>query len=128
MERTKALAALQDAADLCKMVEEMMAPGMAERLPSTQAGIRVAIRNVRESIVTARDSLARDLVAAARAARAEPSVNTASAAVEEDVELRRPEVMAPAQKPISHDALFSSGTRVLGRNDLRSTVEKLVEK
>jgi len=127
MERTKALAALQDAADLCKMVEEMMAPGMAERLPSTQAGIRVAVRNVRESIVTARDSLARDLVAAARAARAE-SIGTASATVEEDAELRKPEVIAPAQKPISHEALFSSGTRVLGRNDLRSTVEKLVEK
>lgn len=58
MDHSAALHKLMEAAALVGMVEELANPGTFERLsPSSLSGLRITLRNIRESIVASHDAL-----------------------------------------------------------------------
>ena len=120
MDRSRALNELSEAADLMRMVEELMA-GNPEKVAQCINGIRVTVRNARQAIVESHDALARELVAALRA---RPTTQEASS---------RNESSSVAQR----SPLFSEDSSVSGSNgaastpakrDLRSAIDKFVER
>lgn len=69
MDQSNALNRLLEAADLLKMVEDLTSPGGFERLSgSSVSGLRITIRNIRESVLASHDQLAGNFVNKAKVA------------------------------------------------------------
>jgi len=116
MDRSKALNTLLEAAELTKMIEELMSPHNADRLAHTFTGMRVTLRSIRERIVAGHEMLAREMVSGARA--------RTDAREEADIPHRpmiaasRPDIETPSERP-------ANGVNILnGRPGLRTTIEK----
>jgi hypothetical protein len=63
MVQREALKTLLEAADLISMVEDLFAPGVAEKLSAgSVSGMRLTLRGVRNAILEGHDILAADLV------------------------------------------------------------------
>jgi hypothetical protein len=111
MEESKALRKLMDAAELVSMLEELTSPGIVERLSnSSLSGLRLTLRNIRESIISGHDILAADYVERARMGVMTP---------------------APANKSLSENMNPPSTDPMktqMVRRDLRSSIEKFVDR
>ncbi len=66
MDQSKALQKLLEAADLTKMIEDLMDPSRSESILSSSSGIRITLKNIRETILSSQGVLAKDFVARAR--------------------------------------------------------------
>ena len=125
MEQSKAITKLMEVADLAAMVEDMMSPTMMSHLsPGSWAGMRVTMRNIRESLVACHDSLASDVVARARLSQpAESMAKTAapSGSLASRVELQREPARAQSINLTSPASASGEGAK---SRDLRSTLEK----
>lgn len=66
MEGSRALMKLLEAADLLGMVEEIGIGSGGEMSPLTRAGIRITLKNVRESLLASHDALVEELSESAR--------------------------------------------------------------
>ncbi len=66
MEQSKTLNRLAESADLVKMVEDLLATDRIDRVQSILSGIKVTLRNVRETILDTHDAFARDVIARAK--------------------------------------------------------------
>ncbi|MFM1848897.1 MAG: hypothetical protein RL417_2371 [Pseudomonadota bacterium] len=97
MEETRALLRLLEAADLIGMVEELSAHPRGELSPIARAGLRVTLKNVRESILASHDSLAQGLC------------------------------HKTAEPPRPTQSTEAPNTPRFERRDLRATIEKFIE-
>lgn len=119
MEQTRALAKLLEAAELIGMMEELSAPGREQLGPLTRIGLRITLKNVRESILSSHDTLAAEIVAAG-AAR---------------VELSSAGMASPPHAPASHNpggggaaaSPQAAPPPVTARRDLRAAIERFVD-
>ncbi|NLF25577.1 MAG: hypothetical protein GX589_07990 [Deltaproteobacteria bacterium] len=102
MEQSKALQALMEAGDLVKMLEEITSPAVLSSITAaSMAGVRVTLKNVRESILASHDVLASQVIQRAKV-QLESNPRTSVHSLKEDVPLTR-------------------------RRDLRDSIEKIVE-
>lgn len=119
MDRSKALNTMLEAAELSKMIEELMAPQGTDKLPVILSGMRVTMRAIRERILASHEMLAREMVNNAKL-RAEARDEN-EAAIRQSSALSRPELEAPAERPLSGSALLTN------RSSLRAALEKQSE-
>ena len=126
MDRSRALNELSEAADLMRMVEELMS-GNPEKVAQCINGIRVTVRNAREAIVESHDALARELVAALRARS-----NTQEGAPIARSEMNRSESTSAPRSPLfteeSSASASNAGANGNAKRDLRSAIDKFVER
>lgn len=117
MDRSRALNALAEAVELTRMVEELIAPSQGDKLAQTVGGIRVTLRNVRESILGAHDVLARELVQASRARSASSENDSQS------ISLRGKELEGATSRSVMLDnsSVISNNGQ---RRDLRSNLDR----
>lgn len=67
MDQSKALQKLTESADLVGMIEELIRTSQSDRLSSaTLSGMRVTLRNIRESILSSHDLFAGEFVSRTR--------------------------------------------------------------
>jgi hypothetical protein len=145
MEERKPLYKLTEAADLLAMIEELYAPQtMTKASAITLSGVRITLRTIREMILSSHDALVQDLMSKSREvsmarnapAAAAPQANTApasSAVTEASPEARAmlarleaAQQSAAASQPMVVNGERSSSPMV--RKDLRSSIEKFIEK
>lgn len=104
MDQSRALHKLHESADLLTMIESLLDPSVMQHIsPTTLAGVRITLRNVREEVLSSHDALASSFVARTRA----------------------PESSA-APSPIMKGSAPSSHEGDVKRRDLRATIEKAV--
>ncbi|MBX7145405.1 MAG: hypothetical protein K1X79_13225 [Oligoflexia bacterium] len=117
MEQSKALSRLLDAADLLAMLEDLTAGPTSSRMsPSVMSGLRLTIRNAREVILSSHDTLASTLVSKARG----------NVELSKDQETtKRADV--ESQSPLTARAQGESPT-IMKRNDLRASLERIIER
>ena len=114
MEEAKALQKLIEAGDLVRMVEDLLKPGVLEKLSaSSLSGVRITLKSVREGIILSHDALASDLVV--RAKTGAESVNIEQAAY----------LSTESDSGLS---LSGSQSGQLTRGDLRAALEKVVDR
>ena len=124
MDQNNTLHKLLEAADLAKMVEELIAPGNIERLsPASLSGVRVTLRSLRETMLSCHDLMAGDLVARARGrfdnANSQPIPSSVDAAQNAQSRAESPAIVRPpagAEQP-----------RMI-KKDLRSSLSQMVER
>lgn len=119
MDRSKALNGLVEAADLAKMIEEILSLG-ADRVPSTIPGVRITVKNLRERILASHDALARELISHAR-----NSTQTPAGSAQMESSYRPSYQGTPESDP---SPAVEMGSMAMKRRDLRSSLEKLTEK
>jgi hypothetical protein len=118
MEQSKALSRLLEAADFLSMLEDLTNPSVISKLNSgTISGLRLTIKNVRESVLASHDALAASLVAKSRASM---SANAASSA---ELNREKPEQQVSYQM-IQPEQIMPQTKR----HDLRASLERIVEK
>ena len=124
MDQSTALHKLLEAADLAKMIEELMAPGSLERLsPSGIAGARATLRNLRETMLACHDLMAGDLVARARSRYEGNMTSNAATSAENPAALQsRSDSPAIVRPPVMQDQ-----PRMV-KKDLRTTLSQMVER
>ncbi len=121
MEESRALKKLQEAADLIGMIEDLTSTTGIEKIsPASWAGLKITLRNVRESLVQSHDVLANDLVHRAR-----------GSAITRGVESRpEPSILSGSAKPADSAAIPSlteaQKQSLITRKDLRTSLEKFV--
>lgn len=126
MEESKALNKLIEAADLVGMVEELLSPTSTERLSaSAWSGIRITIRNIKDTIESSHSALAQDLVQRSRAAVGSPAASpineTAHPASDNGTKITNPVnfQLSPS----------SEAPRIqMTRKDLKASLEKFIER
>ena len=102
MEQSKALQALMEAGDVVKMLEEITTPAVLSSISAaSMAGVRVTLKNLRESILASHDALAGQVIQRAKV-QLESNLSTSIHSLKDN---------AP---PIR-------------RRDLRASIEKIVE-
>lgn len=125
MDQNTALHKLLEAADLAKMIEELVAPGSLERLsPASVSGVRVTLRTLRESMLACHDLLAGDLVARARAKYENGALAPKAPGLESQATLSGNRTDSPS---IVRQALANEQPRGV-KKDLRSSLEQMVER
>jgi hypothetical protein len=104
---------LLEAADLIGMVEELSAPGREQTSPLTRAGLRITLKNVRDSILASHDALAAELVAAGTV-RGEGTVALTNA--------------RPTTHPLGDASDAATAKKPTPpRRDLRSSIERFID-
>jgi hypothetical protein len=129
MEESKAIHRLVEAQDLVGMVEDMLAADMVERLsPSAWSGIRITLRNIRESIGASHAAMATNLVQRAKTAAPQPSrvAEDAPVATEHASASSGPMVVRASATPKSTDDIRINPP--LSRRDLKASLERLVDR
>ena len=117
MDQNQTLQKLLEAADLAKMVEELVSPGHLERLtPASLSGIRVTLRALRETMLLCHDS-----VVAEQGNRIRARVEAPAALESEAPSAARPD---PA---IVRPPNGVEQPRMV-RKDLRSTLGQMIER
>ena len=124
MEQSKALAALMEAGDLVRMIEDLTSPAVLPSISTdSMPGLRITLRNVRESILASHDALAGQVIQRAKvqldsnASSGVHSINGSS------IHAERARTGSPS---LSSSA---DGTAAaMSRRDLRSSIEKIIEK
>ena len=83
MDQSKALHRLREAADLVGMIEDLLHPARTETLsPASWAGMRVTLREIKDSMIESHTVLTKDLVNRARsAAQSAPTEKPSAAAI-----------------------------------------------
>lgn len=110
---------LLEAADLAKMVEELVSPGHLERLsPASLSGIRVTLRALRETMLTCHDAVAAEQLQR----RVRPEAPATAAVAESEASTRPGETPAIVRPPNGADQ-----PRMV-RKDLRSTLGQMIER
>lgn len=119
MDQNQTLRKLLEAADLAKMVEELVAPGHLERLsPAGLSGIRVTLRALRETMIACHD-----VVATEQGSRARVRIETPTLPESE---------IASASQSTETPAIVRSPNGIdqprMVRKDLRSTLGQMIER
>lgn len=118
MDQNQTLRKLLEAADLAKMVEELVSPGHIERLsPAGLSGIRITLRALRETMLACHDVVATD-----QSNRSRPRADVP--AVEGQGVAPNPGVENPA---IVRQTNGADQPRMV-RKDLRSTLGQMIER
>ena len=112
MEQTRALMRLLEAAELLGMVEDLTLGGRESLTPAVRAGVRLTLKNVRETILGSHDALAAELMARVGM----PPL----ASRDEATPAEAPSAAPPAAARAKEAPNFS-------RRDLRSAIEKFIE-
>lgn len=138
MEESNALHRLTEAADLIRMVEELTAPSAFEKLSSSSiAGMRITLRNIRETVLSSHDTLAENLVNRSRLAGERAAIPAAPANG-----LTKPAttILTPETSKIDSVNLLDNATSARAnltdrqtnasftRRDLRASLEKLADR
>ena len=121
MDRSRALNTLAEAADLARMLEELMAPNQVEKLATTLGGMRVSIRSLREMIANSHDALAREFINQAR------SRVGAEEAQRSQATQRKPEAESMVARTSTAPTAMTS-PEGSARRDLRSAIDRIVER
>lgn len=128
METSKNLHKLLEIADLAGMVEDLMNPTTMSTLsPASWSGMRITLRNIKESLLSAHDKLASDLVgrskdqAASRTDMAASSHASSTSSLTKGIEFVREEQNSKNQSNAS--ALLSAATGDK-KSELRGAIEK----
>ncbi|WKZ56483.1 MAG: hypothetical protein QY326_07060 [Bdellovibrionota bacterium] len=115
MDQSRALNKLNESADLIQMIESLLDPGVIQHMsPSTISGMRITLRNIRESVMASHNTLASNFVARNRATEATPQAVAAPTAQ-----------TAGAESPITKTVSAPTAAE-LKRRDLRASLEKIV--
>jgi hypothetical protein len=137
-DNNKALVRLLESADLVKMLEDLIAPSALGKLsPAVLSGVRVTLRNVREAMLSCHDSFAAEQTKAAN--RVLPIETLTLEKADESQEDAR---MHEASQNQLSDSLgspiefasktssthYSQPAMPVRRNDLRSSLQKIVER
>jgi len=118
MEQSKALQALKEAGDLVRMLEEITHPNVLASLSAaSMPGVRITLKNVRESIISSHDALAGQVI---QRAKVQLDSNAGSGIHSVNGTALHPERLT--SKPQGEQA------PVLSRKDLRASIEKIIEK
>jgi hypothetical protein len=125
---SKSLTKLLESAELLRMVEDLLNPALGNGSPpSSLAGVRITLRNVREAILTSHDALAAER--AHRPAEQEGSTRAPEPPPAPNAEADHEEL----DQSVSERALpfLEAGRLVMGhrrseRTDLRSSIEKII--
>ncbi len=141
MEESKAIHRLVEVQDLVGMVEDMLAADMVERLsPAAWSGIRITLRNVRETIGASHGAMATGLVQRAKTSMPQSSMHQSAT--------MNPSQMPMAQESKSSDSSTASAQAAsrsmnqmsekghedirinppLSRRDLKASLERLVDR
>ena len=122
MDQSNALHKLMEVADLIRMVEELTNPAAYEKLSSgTMSGMRITLRNARETILSSHDVLAGNMVQRAK-------VNYEAKSNQNN------EVQLLDASPVDSASAARSGVLTdaqraqLTRRDLRASLEKMVDR
>ena len=136
MDQTKALHQLIEVADLISMLEALTAPGMVDKLSSSNSwqGLRITLRNVRDAVLASHDSLAGQMISHARVTGFESAATPASVTtiVTSDAldgptkSVAPPKAVTPANA--SNAAPSNANPVRLERRDLRAQLEKFIER
>lgn len=130
METVKNLHKLLEIADLAGMVEDLMNPTTMSTLsPASWSGMRITLRNIKESILTAHDKLASDMVARSREESVGASIATTStdSALAKSVEKVRDDNSKAAAALSINGAAMNINAAALAaekKPDLRKIVEQ----
>jgi len=106
---------LLEAADLIGMVEDLSAPGREPTSPLTRAGLRITLKNVRDSILASHDALAAELVAGG-VVRADASVPPQGV-----------QTMSNPRGNGSEAGGAKTPPQPAARRDLRSSIERFID-
>lgn len=118
MEQSKALNRLLEAADFLSMLEDLTNPSVISKLNSgTISGLRLTIKNVRETVLASHDALAASLVAKSRASLNANTSSSAESSRERAEQQATYQVIQPEQNMPQAK-----------RHDLRASLERIIEK
>lgn len=129
MEESKALQKLIEAADLVGMVEDLLSPASSERLSaSAWSGLRITLRNVKDTIQGAHSKLAADLVQRSRSAIA--SGNGAGIPAGTQESLPSEAAARTESRPVNFQiSTAADAPRIqMTRKDLKASLEKFIER
>lgn len=135
MEQSKAINQLGEAADLLAMLESLYTSTAAgQNNSATSAGFRITLRNVREAVLNAHDTLAAGLIAKAK--QEVESAGLSSGGAEAMPAAQQPQAVSsmPVQQQSASDSATArqySANELnirMQRRDLRATLEKFVER
>jgi len=127
MDHSKALHQLTEAADLVSMLESLTSPSAmsSTQTPASWGGLRITLRNIRETIMSSHDALASEVVSKARAQVSIQNQNTEILEVSDSGAVRQASpVRNVSQAPIASAA---NAARI-DRKDLRAQLERFIEK
>lgn len=127
MDQSTALHKLLEAADLLGMLEDLtLSTSNGKLTPGSLAGIRITLRNVKESVLQSHDRLAEDIVNRAKA-RVDSQVPSQSSDMpRQTATMVRPQ--AVAENPIASRSTSVGGdAQRLTRNDIRASLERIIE-
>jgi hypothetical protein len=134
MEESNALHKLTEAADLIRMVEELTSPAAFEKLsPSTLAGMRITLRNIRETILNSHDTMAEQLVTRARISTENrpivPPPPPPASYVKPQTNIITPETgKIDSVNLLDNATATRSSGAAFTRRDLRASLEKLADR
>ena len=121
MDQNKALNSLLECADLISMLEDLSnisAKGAFS--PTTIAGLRITLRNIREQILAGHDALAQILITG-KGLEQRPAAQQNNVGI--STQPREPMIVGGGIRAQG----ISQETPVIQRRDLRSTLEKVIE-
>lgn len=127
MEESKALHRLIEAADLVGMVEDLLNPNTADKLSaSAWSGLRITLRNIRESIQTSHSALAADLVQRSRASLGGSNGNGIVDTAEQATHFS---MKAEAKSLSAQAPVMTDGNKIqMTRRDLKASLEKFIDR
>jgi hypothetical protein len=112
--QSQALHNIAEAADLIRMIEDLTNPTNLENLSSSSwSGMRITLRQVRESIMSSHGVLANDLISRSKA--------TTGAQAQQATATQSSSSVAPAA------AAKTSSNPAYSRQDLKSSLERYIE-
>ncbi|MCB0311611.1 MAG: hypothetical protein KDD42_10270 [Bdellovibrionales bacterium] len=121
MDTSKALNSLLEAADLTRMVEQLTAPGSTESFQSSVAGMRITLRNIRNTILASHSILAKERVESARANSSDSQLERMA----EPGSVVRPNLNSVSENPLIREAISGSARPA---SALRNSVERVTER
>jgi hypothetical protein len=132
MDQSKALQRLTESADLVGMIEELIRASQSERLsPATASGMRITLRNIRESILASHDVFANDLMSRTRG-RSELPTSAApqsgdNAAASAGLQGGSPDLSYGSSSGGMATGLSDPSRLGIRRQNLRASLEKIAE-
>ncbi|NDC37053.1 MAG: hypothetical protein EBZ48_03255 [Proteobacteria bacterium] len=129
MDQSKALQRLTESADLVGMIEDLVRTAQSERLSAaTMAGMRITLRNIRDSILASHDLFASELVSRNRSRTdLNPPAQAQTAESMGQESMQSGDSAYPGSSAAT-GSTFSDPTRLgIRRHSLRATLEKVAE-
>ena len=126
MEQSKALHQLGEVADLIAMIETLTSPNVADpsRNASAWAGLRITLRNARETLLSSLEVLSADMVNKAKARIELPAQESS----EISPRTASPVKHLASSAPVAASAQIPANGAKLERRDLRAQLERIVDR